>query len=119
MAVRRDSITTRKQFASVIEQDDAVAQQAPALAGLIRHNPCCQVIGCRPFRAPWLMLTHVSSAVEQIVERLHERHPRHAGPLGRVHGHACRGIVVFAVSACELGAWPGEPSSRNRDDFCL
>jgi hypothetical protein len=55
----------------------------------------------------------------QIVERLHERHARHAGPLGRIHGHACRGIVVFAVSVCELGAWLGEPSSHNRDDFSL
>src|SRR5260370_26634196 len=49
-----------KQFASVVEQDDAVAQQAPALPGLICHDPCGQVIRCRPLRAPRLVLTHIS-----------------------------------------------------------
>ena len=53
-----------KPFAPVVEQDDAIAQQAPALPGLICHNPCGQVIRCRPFRAPRLVLTHISSAAE-------------------------------------------------------
>ena len=57
-AVRADSAAIRKQFASIIELDDAVAEQAPALAGLIRYYPCCEVVRCGPFRAPRLMLTH-------------------------------------------------------------
>jgi hypothetical protein len=31
-------------LAPVVEHDDTVAQQAPALPRLIRHDPCCQVI---------------------------------------------------------------------------
>jgi hypothetical protein len=54
------STAVRKQFASVVEQDDAIAQQAPALPGLICHNPCGQVIRCRPLRAPRVVLTHLS-----------------------------------------------------------
>jgi hypothetical protein len=61
------STAVRKQFAAVVEQDDAIAQQAPALPGLICHNPCGQVIRCRPFRAPRLVLTHISSAAERLV----------------------------------------------------
>src|SRR6478672_4857581 len=52
-----------KQFASVVEKDDAVTQQAPSLPRLIRHDSCCLVIWCRPFRAPRPMLTHVSLAL--------------------------------------------------------
>ena len=44
----------------VVEQDDAIAQQAPALPGLICHDPCGEVIRCRPIRAPRLVLTHLS-----------------------------------------------------------
>ena len=45
-------------MAAVVEHDDAVAQQTPALPGVIGDDPGCQVIGCRPLRAPRLMLTH-------------------------------------------------------------
>jgi hypothetical protein len=38
------STAVRKQFAPVVEQDDAIAQQAPALPGLICHDPCSRVI---------------------------------------------------------------------------
>jgi hypothetical protein len=60
MALGCGSTIVRKQFAPVVEQDDAIAQQAPALTGLICHYPCGQVIRCGPFRAPRLMLTHLS-----------------------------------------------------------
>jgi hypothetical protein len=48
----------RKQFSSA-EQDDAIAQQAAALPGLICHDPCGEVIRCRPLRTPRLVLTHL------------------------------------------------------------
>jgi len=47
-AVRADSAVIRKQFASIVELDDAVAEQAPALPGLIRYYPCCEVVRCGP-----------------------------------------------------------------------
>jgi len=59
-SVRGDRPAVRKEFASVVEQDDAIAQQAPALPGLICHDPCGEVIRCRPLRAPRLVLTHLS-----------------------------------------------------------
>jgi hypothetical protein len=51
-AARGDDTVIREQFNLVVEQDDTVAQQASALPGLIRHDPCCEVIRCRPLRAP-------------------------------------------------------------------
>jgi hypothetical protein len=33
-----DGAAIKKQFAAVIELDDAVAEQASALPGLVRHN---------------------------------------------------------------------------------
>jgi hypothetical protein len=59
-AVRADSAVIRKQFASIVELDDAVAEQAPALPGLIGYYPRCEVVRCGPFRAPRLMLAHAS-----------------------------------------------------------
>jgi hypothetical protein len=47
-AVRADSAVIRKQFASIVELDDAVAEQAPALPGLIRYYPRCEVVRCGP-----------------------------------------------------------------------
>src|SRR5215470_9346509 len=56
--LRADGAAVWEQFATVIKHDDAVAQHAPALLGVIGDNPGRQVIGCRPLRAPRLMLTH-------------------------------------------------------------
>jgi hypothetical protein len=47
-----DGTAIGEQFAPVIGNDDDAAQQAPTLAGLVSHNPGCEVIRCRPFRAP-------------------------------------------------------------------
>ena len=55
-----DGPAIREKFAPIFEQDDTVAQQAPALPGLIRHDLCCKVIRRRPFRTPRLVLAHVS-----------------------------------------------------------
>jgi hypothetical protein len=55
---RGEGAAIKKQFAAVIELDDAVAEQASALPGLVRHNPCCEVVRYGPFRAPRLMLAH-------------------------------------------------------------
>jgi hypothetical protein len=43
-AARPERRAVGHQFAAVIEQDDAVAQQAPALPGLSREDSCGQVI---------------------------------------------------------------------------
>jgi hypothetical protein len=51
-------VAVGEQFAAVVEHYDAVAQQAPALPGLVGHEPCCQMIGCLPSRAPRLVMTH-------------------------------------------------------------
>src|SRR5215469_6904874 len=53
-----ESVAVGEQFAAVVEHDDAVAQQAPALPGLVGHDPCGQMIGCPPSRAPRLVMTH-------------------------------------------------------------
>jgi hypothetical protein len=44
-AVRGHGAAIRKQFAAVIELDDAVAEQAPALPGLIGYYPGGEVAG--------------------------------------------------------------------------
>jgi hypothetical protein len=122
MAVRADSTDIRKQFASVVEHDDAVAQQAPPLSGLIRHNPCCEVIGCRPFRAPRLMMTHDFPHVESGSWNASTSGSPPCRPIGRSRGHARCGIlvVVTGVTACsEPRARPDERSSHYRGDFCL
>jgi hypothetical protein len=73
-----DGAAIKKQLAAVIELDDAVAEQASALPGLVRHNPCCGVVRYGPFRAPRLMLAHAFSGAEQLAGCRHERHARHA-----------------------------------------
>jgi hypothetical protein len=56
-----------KQLASVVEHDDPIAQQAPALTGLVCHDPRCPMIKGRPLRTRRLMVTHGSSGVDQLV----------------------------------------------------
>jgi hypothetical protein len=59
-----DGAAIKKQFAAVIELDDAVAEQARALPGLVRNYPRCEVVRCGPFRAPRLMLAHAFLPVQ-------------------------------------------------------
>jgi hypothetical protein len=68
----------RKQFAAIVELDDVVAEQAPALRGLIRYYPCCEVVWCGPFRASRLMLTHAASVAGELAGWLRGRHARRA-----------------------------------------
>jgi hypothetical protein len=65
-AVRADSAVIRKQFAAIVELDDVVAEQAPALPGLIGYYRCCEVVWCGPLRALRLMLTHAASVAGQL-----------------------------------------------------
>lgn len=60
-----DGAAIGEQFAPVVGNDDAAAQQALTLAGLVSHNPGCEVIRCRPFRAPGLMPSHVPSSASR------------------------------------------------------
>jgi hypothetical protein len=78
---RGEGAAIKKQFAAVIELDDAVAEQAPALPGLIRHNPCCEVVRYGPFRAPRLMLAHAflrCRATRGMPPRTYARHAAQA-----------------------------------------
>jgi len=52
-------LAVRQQFPHVLERDDAVAQQAPPLLGMLGHHPGGQVIGRRYVWAPGLVLAHV------------------------------------------------------------
>jgi hypothetical protein len=51
-------MTDGKDLAAVVKQDDAVAQQAPPLPGMIDDDAGCQMIGRLPSRAVRLMLTY-------------------------------------------------------------
>ena len=101
-AVRGDGRGARKQFGSV-EQDDAVAQQAPALLGAIRHDPCGQVIRCPPIRASRLMVTHDSSVTDQLIGRRRVVLERH--------------VLSNSWSQRQTRAGPGELASHKRGDI--
>jgi hypothetical protein len=52
-AARGDDTVIREQFNLVVEQDDTpLHSRLQPCPGLIRHDPCCEVIQCRPLRAP-------------------------------------------------------------------
>jgi hypothetical protein len=108
-------------LAAVVEHDDAVAQQTPALPGVIGDDPGCQVIGCRPLRAPRLMLTHCFlryKAVRAMPSRA--SCPQYRPSPGRAPVRACVAdplrLPGFTICDHPL-ARPGEPTSRDQDDF--
>ncbi len=98
-----------KQFASVVEKDDAVTQQAPSLPRLIRHDSCCLVIWYRPFRAPRPMLTHVPSLQAAV-----STGPATTASSGsaRARGDARRGSLPSSGFGCKSRARLGELSSH-------
>src|SRR3954447_24533092 len=60
-AVGRCGVAVGGELAGVIEDDDSVAEQAPALFGVGRHDTCRRVIG-RVRRGAWRpVLAHVTS----------------------------------------------------------
>ncbi|GAA4666980.1 hypothetical protein GCM10023347_19670 [Streptomyces chumphonensis] len=54
----RDDLAVRQQLAGVVEQQDAVAQEAPALFGVVGHRVGGLTVGGVGGRARWLVLTH-------------------------------------------------------------
>jgi len=56
--VRRYALAIGEQRAGVLEQHDAVAEQAPALSGMGRHDVGRLAIGCARGRAGGLVLAH-------------------------------------------------------------
>ena len=54
-----DGTAIGEQFAPIVEHDDTVAQQAPALPGLIRHHPRGHAIRCQCVWTLGLVLAHI------------------------------------------------------------
>lgn len=105
----------REKYAPVVEEDDAVAQQAPALSGLVCHGPRRDVIRCPPSGASGLMLAHDSfRSVELSDSRLPGMRGSHQFP-----PHTPRPSPYSAAQSCSASPdWPAigdaGPSSRGQ-----
>jgi hypothetical protein len=73
-----DGAAIKKQFAAVIELDDAVAEQASALPGLVRHNRAARWSNAGHSGHRGCCWHMRSSGAEQLAGCRHERHARHA-----------------------------------------
>jgi hypothetical protein len=61
---RGDGPAAGQQLPVIVEQHDTVAEQAPALLEMGRHDPCGAVVRRQSVRAPGLMLAHVDLRLE-------------------------------------------------------
>ncbi|GJF22011.1 hypothetical protein SHO565_25750 [Streptomyces sp. HO565] len=56
--MRSDDPAVRQKLTGVLEEDDAVAQQAPPLFRVVRHETGGFPVGGVGWRTRWLVLTH-------------------------------------------------------------
>ena len=103
---RRNGLAVWQQSPHVLERDDAVAQQAPSLLGMLGHHPGGQVIGRRCVWAPGLVFAHMSPPSSQVLG-FSVSVPAGVSVSGR-HGHLC---VVLTLApgpghVCTAGTQP-------------
>jgi len=58
VTTRRDDLAVREQLAGVVEEDDAVAQKAPALFGVARDDARCVTVLCVSPGTRWEVPAH-------------------------------------------------------------
>src|SRR5258708_28847288 len=98
----RDRGTTGKQLSCVLEYDDAITEQAPALLGVTDDGACRLAVRPTGIRTPWRVRAHsCSSCGSELCLRSHTtvpaEHPITAWPVVTVFRAALCRFHVFAL----------------------